>query len=293
MRTNARRRGAFTLIELLVVIAIIAILAAMLMPALKSARDAARAAVCQNNLKQLGLAYLMYGNEFDGRIPGMYYYWMADDTNRCIDSPNPCWTWYHCYYGSARHPGAPYAFTPFRHATYSQDPKSVWFCPSNPIMNEPWYGDGGLRAYKNNQHWTTYGINFNLQASLSDLRINRGGYYNPGDYYHPVYGHNRLSKVKRPGEVACLSDVHYQYRSDGRIQIPSGNPVQLCRSTTGFAEGPFAPRTGTTHLALRQFGSWHTGKVNLHFLDGHVEKLGYGDLGRFSPGRRGVFAFNY
>ena len=61
------KRG-FTLIELLVVIAIIAILAAILLPALARAREAARRAACQNNLKQMGIVFKMYSNEARGEL---------------------------------------------------------------------------------------------------------------------------------------------------------------------------------------------------------------------------------
>ena len=62
------KRG-FTLIELLVVIAIIAILAALLLPALSNAKQRAKSIHCLNNLRQLGLATVMFTDENDDRLP--------------------------------------------------------------------------------------------------------------------------------------------------------------------------------------------------------------------------------
>jgi prepilin-type N-terminal cleavage/methylation domain-containing protein/prepilin-type processing-associated H-X9-DG protein len=79
------RRG-FTLIELLVVIAIIAILAAILFPVFARAREKARQASCQSNLKQIGLANAMYATDYDqffvpvarpvSGVPGNGVWWM-------------------------------------------------------------------------------------------------------------------------------------------------------------------------------------------------------------------------
>lgn len=92
---GVKRRGGFTLIELLVVIAIIAILAAILFPVFAQAREAARKASCESNLKQLGTAAAMYSQDYDGRViigSGCGF----DSPNGCnTGSPEPGlqWTW--------------------------------------------------------------------------------------------------------------------------------------------------------------------------------------------------------
>ena len=79
--TLSRRTRGFTLIELLVVIAIIAILASILFPVFARARENARRSSCQSNLKQLGLSFAQYTNDYDNRYPH------AQDNTLVVSSP--------------------------------------------------------------------------------------------------------------------------------------------------------------------------------------------------------------
>ena len=100
-KPDLRSRRGFTLIELLVVIAIIAILAGMLLPALSRAKQKGAAAVCQSNLKQMGLGFFMYLNDTGKTFPVAYdpaHFWMAvlrtnnvpsDKIRLCPSAPVP------------------------------------------------------------------------------------------------------------------------------------------------------------------------------------------------------------
>jgi prepilin-type N-terminal cleavage/methylation domain-containing protein/prepilin-type processing-associated H-X9-DG protein len=118
------RVSAFTLIELLVVIAIIAILAAILFPVFARARENARRASCQSNMKQMGISILQYVQDYDEILPRRYTstasYTYVDSKGATKTSTTISW----------RKAVQPYIKS-----------LQVFRCPSNPRNDEPSFSD--------------------------------------------------------------------------------------------------------------------------------------------------------
>jgi len=230
-----KRRG-FTLIELLVVIAIIAILAAILFPVFARARDAARKATCQSNLKQIGLAFRMYTADYDERTPNNRY--PDPDGDGPIADPNPstdcvALTSRSAYRGWISNSLMPYAKN-----------GGIWACPSYAGTNINFDGTCTDPAYQGSDKRHKVGYAFNY------IGVNSG----TGNTGNSMPGWGTV-------EAACLRPA------DQAIMWDSAN------RWVDFNGGFWGNRDINQWIDLKNpnYGHWHSEQANFLFADGHVK----------------------
>ena len=228
------RRRAFTLIELLVVIAIIAILAAILFPVFAQAREAARKASCQSNLKQIATAVMMYSQDYDELTPFTAPDYNAFGVKPEIPGSPGCRTcrwllWGHIIQPYAKNTGI--MTCPSSNYRYPT-PQNCGACPGT---NPPWYhpfGGYGGNPWGFSRTLAEFEKPADTIMVLDDggpARTTPEGFFVNGSHYYLAwwgndFGNNATTVNPRHSEVANVAffDGHVKAMKPSQVRQPPG-----------------------------------------------------------------------
>lgn len=231
-------RDGFTLVELLVVIAIIGILVGLTLPAVQQAREAARRAECQNNLKQLGLGLLNFETS-TGSLPRAV----------TLENPNNASQPHHFTWIASILPQieqqAMYDLIDFdssAHANFTAQPMiraqiSVLECPSDPENGDLQATNGvGITNYSGAEGW----ISATRQQQWSRGEENNGSLDRPTDFPAMLNKRLDLGGIFKPNTATKVASVR-----DGM-----SNTVMVAETTAAGFEGGDSNRTNSGEMGF-------------------------------------------
>ncbi len=277
MQPRRDDRG-FTLIELLVVIAIIAVLVALLLPAVQSAREAARRAGCVNNLKQIGLALHNYHQAHDTFAVG-YVAWTDADPN--VTSPG--WGWASAILPtleqSQLYSAGNFAL-PIEHpanSTVVHTPLAVYTCPTDRFTGRFTLTDANNNPVTDAQT-NSYAGNFGRDVNIAKTPDAGNGVFVRNRSFGVRDITDGTSQTILVGERgAVLTRTPWPGNINGGIcRITPGSPSQSTRTKTApvetLARGDTGNGTGSTDLFFDpdDYFSPHSAGINFLMADGHV-----------------------
>lgn len=242
------RTTGFTLIELLIVIAIIAILAAILFPVFARARENARRAACQSNLKQIGLAIMQYSQDYDEKMPIV--------VSQTADTDLVASTGLGQVNGQANHWGWIEAIFPYAKT------KGIFICP----------GDGQERISKG----SSYAMNRYLgwSASLNPMQVasNTLPCYNSLSNYCGDQPY-ALAAIQVPAEKVLASEFgqYAQYTTTATSNRRYYCSIPLPGTITGAAN--LMSLNHKTSGTIVNVTGTHLETGNFLFADGHVKAI--------------------